>query len=759
MTSETASLYSFGDIRVDPVAAVVRRDGVEQELRLQSFRVLLYLLEHRDRIVTKDELIDWVWKDTVVVDDALVQCISEVRRVVGDEPREPWFLRTIRGAGYRVIAAVSEVPRGDDPGQVQQPEAPPRRPGSRWWPALITGAIVTVAVIALATWRSPRTPERPATRGRVAVVMAPFENLTQSPDVEWLRNGLPDMLSTQLSRDGRLSLLGSGNPRWLLEQRGGVTADVASLLGAARGVKADRLISGKFSRVGPRIRIDAQLHNVDTGALVIGESIVVPLDEVLMRVDTLALTMAAHAAGAQPSPAVRNERLTDAMTGNIEAYRLYSLGLSRAKALRVDEAVALFQRAVALDPGFAMAHARIGYAYAVIGVEADKARPHLQRARQLESRLTEKDRLQLAAWHAIANLDYISAIQHYRFFINRYPTDVEAHLQLATLLSGEEQLEESVEILRRALVIDPNSPEAYNQLGAVYSMLGRHDESIAARSRYVALLPQESNAHDSLGLSHQGAGQYAAAIRDYERALQLDPNFEIARVHLSNVYAQTGRYRKAVEELERFVAGASSETARGRGLEALSFLHRARGDLEAAEREGRKAAAIAGHYWKGVRLALIEQGRLDEAAAFRSGPDMNDKRYTGRGARPQLRVDYYVLGMEALRRGQNERALDLFRQTLRHQPMTWFLESFDTCLADAWVALGKYDEAIREYGVALQKDPNYGLTHYLLGVAHDRAGDSAAARAAYTRFLALWKDADADGKAVVAARQRLAALQ
>lgn len=749
MTTDPPFLYRFGDIEVDPVRVLVRRRGVEQELRRQSFQVLQYLLEHRDRVVTKDELIEWVWKDTAVVDDALVQCISDVRRVVEDDPREPWFLRTIRRAGYRVIAPVTETPDLPVPDTPTVSKAPGRKQAAR---VVLSGAITVLIILTFVFMLRARTPASETHRGRVSVAIALFENLTKSPDVAWLENGLPEMLSTQLARDPRLTLAGSGDPGWLLERTGDdATATLQTSLAAAKRANTDRLISGRFSRVGSQVRIDVQLHDVRSGELVAGESLVVRLDELLTRVDGLALTLASRAAGTPPT-GVPVAHLTEAMTANLDAYRLYSLGLAKARALHVKEAVTLFEHAVALDPEFAMAYARIGYTYGIISVEADRARPFLERARQSGARLTDKDRLQVEAWYAIANLDYPTAIQHYRLFINRYPTDIEGHIRLARLLSGEEQNEEAEEILRRALIIDPHSPDAYNLLGGIDSLLGKHAEAIAARSRYVELLSEEPNAYDSLGLSQQAAGAYDDAIRNYQRALQLDPKFTLAHAHLSNTYAQMGRYREAIEQLQKFLSVASGDVERNRGFSALSYLHRARGDLAAAERSGRQAAAELPEGSDALFLTLLEQGRVEEASAVRP---WQNPRFSGRGGRLPLRHSHYVLGMEALARGRQKEALDLFRQALRYQRLIWFIDPLDTCLADAFLRLEMYAEAIREYDVALRVNPTHGMTHFRLARAYEGAGRPADARAEYRRFLELWNNADDDIPEVIVARRQM----
>lgn len=82
-------IYRFGDIQIDARFYIITRHGAEQHLRQRSFEVLLYLLQNRDRVVNKEELIQNIWKVTAVTDDALVQSIVEIRKALGDDPRRP----------------------------------------------------------------------------------------------------------------------------------------------------------------------------------------------------------------------------------------------------------------------------------------------------------------------------------------------------------------------------------------------------------------------------------------------------------------------------------------------------------------------------------------------------------------------------------------------------------------------------------------------------------------------------------------------
>lgn len=105
MAREKAS-YVFGEFRLEPGAGWLRQGEREVELPPKAFQVLCYLVENRERVVPKQELMEALWKDTFVTDDALVQAITSIRRALGDDAEEPRYIRTKPRVGYQFIAEV-----------------------------------------------------------------------------------------------------------------------------------------------------------------------------------------------------------------------------------------------------------------------------------------------------------------------------------------------------------------------------------------------------------------------------------------------------------------------------------------------------------------------------------------------------------------------------------------------------------------------------------------------------------------------------
>ncbi len=759
--------------------------------------------------MTKEELIEHVWQGAVVTDDALVQCIVDLRKALGDDSRHPRFIKTIPKAGYCFIAEVEEAQLisgqpvrlstalefeettsveveieeevegevegeigGDRARRLPDSSAARRLPARRWLSGgasravAVFAGVIGIGVLAVLLAHSFRpAPEiaLPQLPGKRPIAVLHFENRSGDRELDWLREGLADMLITNLSRSKTLTVLSRQQLYLLLERIGREDANWLRLDEAqeiARRAKAETVVMGSFARLGARTRIDAALHDARTGQLIASESLIAGKPEqILSQVDLLSLKLAWRlgAAGAEQPRATTPGSLAGATTNNLGAYRYYSLALEKAPALDNTEAIALLEKAIALDPEFAMAYARIGYAYAVTWDFAAKAKPYLERAFQFSHRLTEKDKLYIAAWYAIANLDFAGAMKPLREVIALDPFDVEAYWRLGCLLEGEDQFQEAIDVLRQAAVIDPEAKDIWNTLGFLNADLGRHEEAAAMINRHIALAPNEPNAHNSLGLIYHWAGRYPEAIAAYEKSRALDPAFDLATVHLGNTYFHQGRYQKAVEQYQRYIQIARSQMERARGYGRIAWVYRKKGDRALAAENARRELSLEP---TAVYNSVVQA--LDRGDPARAGQLMQRTKqfgYTSRGARASQRYPAFFDGWIALKNGRVDEAIAAFQRTLRHRPPIWATDPYEDCLANAYLELGRLDEAIAEYERILRLNPHYPLAQYCLARSYESKGDGERAQAAYRRFLEIWQDADPDIPEVIEAKARLAAAR
>ncbi len=798
MISPARPIYRIGDIEVDPELGCVRRGGEEQHLRRQTFQVLLYLLDQRQRLVTKEEILEHVWQGAAVTDDALVQCIVDLRKALGDDPRHPRFIKTIPKSGYCFIAEVEEAQLidgktirlstsveieettsveveieeevegeivGNDAKQITDSSVARRAllPARRWLGGgasrvvTVFAGMIGIGVLAVLLARSLRpAPEitLPQLPGKRPVAVLHFENRSGDRELDWLREGLADMLITNLSRSKSLSVLSRQQLYLLLERIGREDAETLRLDEAqeiARRARAEAVVMGSFARLGGQTRIDASLHDARTGQLIASESLTADQPEqILSQVDLLSLKLAAHL-GAGFSQQENKPALAEVMTNNLEAYRYYSLALERMRSYHTTEAIALLEKAIALDPQFAMAYARIGY---VRLSDTEKARPYLERAFRLSHRLTAKDKLYVLAWYAKPGAPEM--IRAYREIVAKYPQEIEAWWRLGLELQYQGKSEEAVEALKNGLVMDPEAQELYNQLGNYYAGLGRHAEAIAAHQRYVELAPNEANAYDSLAMTYNEAGRYEDAIAALNRALALKPEFHFAHLHLGDSYLGQGRYKLAERQYRQYQKLAPSVWDSAVSWQRLTRLYWRKGDLERAAAMAREAWKLKYEFGDNMYIALA-RGDWQTAERFKEiffaavpETDPQGKAWTVPGP-------YYHRGYYALKLGRSDEAIEYLKKARQATPVFfWYEDLGPDALANAYLELGRWDEAIEEYERLLRLNPNWAWARHRLGLAYERKGDGERAQAAYRRLLEIWKDADADIPEVIDAKARLA---
>ena len=197
--------YAFGEFTVDMGASTLWRGDEIVPLPSRAFDALAYLLEHRDRLVPKDELVAAVWHDVVVTDDSLVHAVSVLRRALADDPHEPRYVQTVPRRGYRFIAearvvgspgappaAAAPQPGGaasapNEAAPSPTPASRPRSPSRRW---LVPACVA--AGLALAALSLPRTPATDRARTSIRLFQPPAPGTTivsggvLSPDGRYL---------------------------------------------------------------------------------------------------------------------------------------------------------------------------------------------------------------------------------------------------------------------------------------------------------------------------------------------------------------------------------------------------------------------------------------------------------------------------------------------------------------------------------------------------------------------------------------------
>lgn len=215
--------YRFGAFELDCAALELRRDGDAIALEPRALDVLVYLVRHRNRVVSRDELVDAVWPGSFISDSALGQSVLKARRAVDDDGRRQEVIRTVHGRGLRFVAEVTTPPPEEPataPLAARDPAAPPasvprpRRIGIR---RLAVVALPLTIAAAVAAWLWLR-PAGPTAKPRVALL--PFVNQTGDATLSWVEDGLPRLLARTLGRTASLETIADRSLAEALDRAG-----------------------------------------------------------------------------------------------------------------------------------------------------------------------------------------------------------------------------------------------------------------------------------------------------------------------------------------------------------------------------------------------------------------------------------------------------------------------------------------------------------------------------------------------------------
>jgi TolB-like protein/DNA-binding winged helix-turn-helix (wHTH) protein/tetratricopeptide (TPR) repeat protein len=351
-------IYEFGPYRVNTDKRQVRRGSKIIELEPRAYELLTYLIEHCDKAISKDELQDEVW-GTIVSDSAMTRSIMKLRQSLDDSKGA--IIKTVRGYGYRFVAEVAtpeDAPQPDTPRPVTAPagatpiEKTPKRS------LLIPGLLIVAAamvVFFLGTmfrdmWSKPQIDPK-------SIAVLPFDDLSELQDQRWFADGLAEEILNSLARTPDLSVSGRTSS-FAFRDADQSIPEIADALGVAH------ILEGSVRRVGDQIRVTAQLIRARDGMHLWSENFDSPAANLIQVQESIAINIAVALRTAMDPEALA--ALVSSGTRSVPAFEAYLLGLSGyASMLETGdvstylEAIYAFERAVELDPEFALAYGEI----------------------------------------------------------------------------------------------------------------------------------------------------------------------------------------------------------------------------------------------------------------------------------------------------------------------------------------------------------------------------------------------------------------
>jgi TolB-like protein/DNA-binding winged helix-turn-helix (wHTH) protein/Tfp pilus assembly protein PilF len=653
---------AFGEYELDTKTQTLQREGRRIPVQSKAFDLLAYLIEHRDQVVSSDELLDTLWPGLHVTPAALSTAVQKARQAVGDDGEHQAVLRTEHGKGFRFVAEVTDL---------STPEAAPATLTHSWTRLAFATGVAVVLLAVVVTWFLNQPVAESAPPRSVAVL--PFANISQDAAAEPLTNGIYDDILTHLSKVRDLKVIARTSMERLDPSLS--VQEIGSKLGVAA------VLEGGVQWAGDSIRINVQLIDCKTEAHLWADT----YDRELTAGNIFAIqseiaTAVAGALRATLSPEEQGQ-LATVPTENLAAYQAYLLGRQRFSELAdapMEEAIEYFQQAIEFDPKFALAYVgladsyilRVYWGVAPLAETLAKAQAAAEMALALNDRLGE-------AYNSLAGIkeeagDFVGAEATYRRALELNPNyALTYHWYGVLLLNKLGRPEEALTLFLRAVELDPLSGIIVLNMGSALNSLGRFEEALAWYERSLELDPTLSDGFAAIGSYHRSVtGKLDQAVVWYRRAIALDPSHSGYPAWLASTLLDLGDPVAAAYWIDRAVElGPDRDWPRT----IAQQLHLYRNDERAvlAAREAFSNGAFNSPYLTLLREHYLNAGRYAEARALfeEANPEFL------REDKPDAGCQNYAWGHDLaamlLKTGERERAdllLDKSWQCIQNRP-------------------------------------------------------------------------------------------
>jgi TolB-like protein/Flp pilus assembly protein TadD len=493
--------FVFGDYVLDPGRRELTRKSKAVAIGPQVFDLLLYLLQNRQRVVSKDDLREAVWAGRIVSESTLTSHINAVRKAVGDSGDEQRLIRTVARKGFRFVGDVREA-------QASEGFVAPKTETAQ---SHETSASAPSPALTL--------PDSPS------IAALPFQNWSGDPEQDYFADGVVEDIIAALSR-----------VRWLF-----VIARNSSFTYKGRAVNVQQVgrelgvryvLEGSVRKVANRVRITGQLVDATTGVHLWAEHFDGTLDDIFELQDQVAASVVGAIAPQLERAEI--ERAKRKPTGSLDAHDYYLRGIAnvhRGTREAVAEALPLFRKAMELDPDFASAYAMAAWCHFLHkfnGWTADPAKEAAEGARLARRavELGKDDAVALArSGHALAHL------------------------------AGD--LDRGIALTDRALALNPNSAAAWLLGGYLRISRGEPDAAIerfARAMRLSPLDPEMPRMQCGMAMAHLFAGRLDAASLWAEKAFRTRPTYLAVVGAIAASHALAGRMdeaRRAMDHLRK----------------------------------------------------------------------------------------------------------------------------------------------------------------------------------------------------------------
>lgn len=574
-------IYRFADFALDANEHRLQRGEQEIYLRPKTFETLIYLIGRHGHLVTKDELLDNIWHDTIVTEATVAHCIEEIRKALGDDAHHPQYLKTIPRVGYKFIGRVDKispvieeevieeytelrvrVTEEEQSGEIDRslPASYAISPDVPSIPKILlfkklnlkTFVFILLLFIVIIMARYLSFEHHHAID---SLAVLPFTNLSADPAQEYFVDGMTEAIITNLAKINGLKVISRTSMMRYKESK-------KSIPEIAHELKVAAVVEGSVLQTKNRVRVNAQLIHGETDQHLWAESYERDLNNILVLQGDVSGSIA-NAIQAKLTPH-EQQRLTLVRPIDPTAYHAYLKGRyfwNKRTEEGFKKGIEYFEQAIDIDTTYAQAHAGLADCYNLLydfdlsppKEAAPKARSAAITALTIDTTLAE----------AHASLGFVTARYDWNW------QDAEREFQRAIELNNNYSIayhwyalhlammgrfEEATREITKARELDPLSLIVNTNVGWILYFAGRYDEAEQQLTKTLEMDPDFLSAHVKLGWVYEQKGLYQQAIAEFRKAHRLARDDANVIALLSNSYAVTGNKAEALELLNQVKA-------------------------------------------------------------------------------------------------------------------------------------------------------------------------------------------------------------
>ncbi len=649
---------------------------------------------------------------------------------------------------------------------------------------IIASAVAAIVILVVAGfWFFRGRNAHPSVAGHKSIAVLYFSNLSQDQSLNWLDNGLTDMLTTNLAQVKGLDVLSTERVMGAVQRasKDGKSMDPAQAQNVARDAGADAYITGALLKIGPtQLRLDVRAQDTSTGQILFSDKLEgQDVQSIFGMVDRLTANIAGSFLPASQVPQKAPE-IEQASTSNVEAYRHYQLGVDYGRRYLTTDAVRELEEAVRLDPQFALAELRLSDQYRLQG-DLRRSNELAIKVAENQSRLPRYEQLTLQVLKASRSRDPEAEIAAREQLVSEFPRQSIDRGILASALGGMGKGDQAHALLQEGMALDPKNEDLLNFGSYGLAFEGDFTGALAANDSYQAVRPGDPNPLDTRGDILFIAGRDDEAVAAYRKVLELKPDFNDSLEYLKLAVVYTDQKKPDMANAA-FQQSAHRASPLSRlyvpGFEAQ--FKQTRGDLEGALASYREAVEQLGKAKQNQAAAIflrpfaalsIMLGEESSALAFAQKQKLNDEEQqtvaflqtiAGNSSAAQQSLQRYAAShpwisprfleisrayaevSAAVHRGDGQAALSRAASIPDFQePYLLFLKARSHLLIDDYASAEtgfrsvlRIERSLANSGTLMQRFPILGvLSHYYLGQLYEKTGKRDQSINEYQEFL------------------------